>query len=39
MKGKLLLISDENEIDFPKPVRENKVNKAILALCFPIEKK
>lgn len=39
MKGKLLLISDENEIDFPKPVRENKVNKAIVALCFPKEKK
>lgn len=39
MKGKLLLISDENEIDFPKPVRENKVNKAIVALCFPAEKK
>ena len=38
MKGKLLLISDENEIDFPKPVRENKVNKAIVALCFPKEK-
>lgn len=38
MKGKLLLISDENEIDFPSPVRENKVNKAIVALCFPKEK-
>lgn len=39
MKGKLLLISDENEIDFPKPVKENKVNKAIVVLCFPKEKK
>lgn len=39
MNGKLLLISDENEIDFPKTVRENKVNKAIVALCFPKEKK
>lgn len=39
MKGKLLLISDENEIDFPKPVKDNKVNKAIVALCFPKEKK
>lgn len=39
MNGKLLLISDENEIDFPKPMRENKVNKAIVALCFPKEKK
>ncbi|SEG15531.1 Signal transduction histidine kinase [Algoriphagus boritolerans DSM 17298 = JCM 18970] len=35
MKGKLLLISDENEIDFPTPVRDNKVTKAIVALCFP----
>lgn len=39
MKGKLLLISDENEIDFPKPIKDNKVNKAIVALCFPKEKK
>lgn len=38
MKGKLLLISDENEIDFPKPIRDNKINKAIVALCFPKEK-
>ena len=38
MKGKLLLISDENEIDFPKPIKDNKVNKAIVALCFPKEK-
>ncbi|MEI6767273.1 MAG: ATP-binding protein [Bacteroidota bacterium] len=39
MKGKLILISDDNEIDFPNPLRENKVNKAIVALCFPKEKK
>jgi hypothetical protein len=39
MNGKLLLIADENDIDFPKPVRENKVNKAIIVLCFPKEKK
>ena len=39
MKGKLLLISDENEIDFPKSIKENNVNKAIIALCFPKEKK
>jgi len=39
MKGKLLLISDENEIDFPKPVKDNRVNKAIVVLCFPKEKK
>lgn len=39
MKGKLLIISDENEIDFPKPVREIGATKAIIALCFPKEKK
>ncbi|WPR77699.1 sensor histidine kinase [Algoriphagus sp. NG3] len=39
MKGKLLLISDENEIDFPKPIKDNNVTKAIVALCFPKEKK
>lgn len=38
MKGKLLLISDINEIDFPIPVKENNVNKAIVALCFPKER-
>jgi signal transduction histidine kinase len=39
MQGKLLLISDENDIDFPKPVKDYKVTKAIIALCFPKEKK
>lgn len=39
MKGRLLLISDENEIDFPKSIKENSVTKAIVALCFPKEKK
>lgn len=39
MKGQLLLISDENDIDFPKPIKENGVTKAIVALCFPKEKK
>jgi len=39
MKGKLLLISDENEIDFPKAVKSNKADKAIVVLCFPKEKK
>lgn len=39
MKGKLLLISDDNEVDFPKPVKEKKITKAIIALCFPKEKK
>lgn len=38
MKGKLLLISDENDIDFPEPIRDKKVNKAIVVLCFPKEK-
>lgn len=39
MKGKLILISDPNDIDFPKIVRENKVTQAVVALCFPKEKK
>jgi signal transduction histidine kinase len=39
MKGKLILITDENDIDFPKVVKENMINKAIIALCFPLEKK
>lgn len=39
MKGKLLFISDENEIKFPEIVKENKAIKAIIALCFPKEKK
>lgn len=39
MKGKLLLISDSNDIDFPKIIKENKVTQAVVALCFPKEKK
>ncbi|MEZ5017051.1 MAG: ATP-binding protein [Flavipsychrobacter sp.] len=39
MKGKLLFITDENDIDFPNKVKSKKVNKAIIALCFPKEKK
>lgn len=39
MKGKLLFIADENDIDFPKIVKDNKVNRAIIALCFPKERK
>ena len=39
MNGKLLFISDENEIEFPQAVKNNKANKAIIALCFPIQKK
>lgn len=39
MKGKLYFVSDENEINFSKPVRQNKVTSSIIALCFPIEKK
>lgn len=38
MKGKLLFISDENDIQFPQIVKENKATKAIIALCFPKEK-
>lgn len=39
MKGKVYFISDKNEINFPKPVKENKVFSSIIALCFPTEKK
>lgn len=39
MKGELLFIPDENEIKFPEIVKENKAFKAIIALCFPTEKK
>ena len=38
MKGKLLLIADKNEINFPTQIQEDKVNNAIVALCFPIKK-
>lgn len=39
MKGKLLFIPDENEIEFPEIVKKNKTVKAIIALCFPLQKK
>ena len=38
LKGKLLLIADKNEINFPTQIQEDKVNNAIVALCFPIKK-
>jgi len=38
MKGQLLFL-DKNEIIFPKDVRENQISSAIIALCFPKEKK
>ena len=38
MKGKLLLIAEKNEINFPTQIQEDKVNNAIVALCFPIKK-
>ena len=38
MKGKLLLIADKNEINFPTQIQEDKVNNAIVALCFPTKK-
>ncbi|MEZ5023007.1 MAG: hypothetical protein R2728_07040 [Chitinophagales bacterium] len=38
MNGKIILITDENEIDFPNIVKENGATKAILALCFPKKK-
>ena len=39
MKGKLLLIADKNEINFPTKIQEDKVNNAIVALCFPTKNK
>lgn len=38
MKGQLLFL-DKDEILLPKTVRQNEINKAIIALCFPKEKK
>jgi signal transduction histidine kinase len=38
MKGKLMLITDPNDIQFPQIIKENKIDKAIIALCFPKEK-
>lgn len=38
MKGQLLFL-DKNEIILPKNVRENQIESAIVALCFPKEKK
>lgn len=35
MKGKILFLS-ENEIDLPDYPQKNRVNKAIVVLCFPI---
>ena len=38
MKGKLMFL-DENEIELPKYAKINQINKAIIAMCFPKEKK
>ena len=38
MKGRLLFL-DEHDIDLPKYAKDNKINKAIIALCFPKTKK
>ena len=38
MKGKLMFL-DENEIELPKYAKDNQINKAIIAMCFPKEKK
>ncbi|KAA6321209.1 hypothetical protein EZS27_029115 [termite gut metagenome] len=37
MKGQLLFL-DKNEIEFPRIIRENQIDSAIIALCFPKEK-
>lgn len=36
MKGKLLFL-DENDIELPRYIKDNQINKAIIALCFPKE--
>ena len=38
MKGKILFL-EEKDIDLPKYVKDNEINKAIIALCFPKEQK
>ncbi len=38
MKGQLLFL-DKDEIFLPKNIRQNEIDKAIIALCFPKEKK
>lgn len=38
MKGQLIFL-DKHDIDFPKTIRDKQVDKAIIALCFPKEKK
>jgi signal transduction histidine kinase len=37
MKGQLLFL-DKNEAELPKIIRENQIESAIIALCFPKEK-
>lgn len=39
MKGKLLLISDANEINFPSNVKSEQVTNAVVAICFPTQKR
>jgi signal transduction histidine kinase len=38
MKGKLLFL-DKHEVVFPRNIRENQIDSAIVVLCFPKEKK
>ncbi len=38
MKGQLLFL-DKDDIILPKTIRQNEIDKAIVALCFPKEKK
>ena len=37
MNGKLLFLED-NDIEFPQYVKDNQIDKSIIALCFPKEK-
>lgn len=38
MNGQLLFL-DENDIELPRYAKDNRINKAIIALCFPKEKR
>lgn len=39
MNGKILFIGDKEDVKFPKPVKDIGATKAIIALCFPLDKK
>jgi len=38
MKGKLLFLTEEDDIEIPQSIIKNKATNAMIALCFPTEK-